>query len=179
MSYFKGGNIIKRVASTASSAGTIVLSISSPQIQVITGTTTETVQLPDATTCPNGLVFTVVNNSTGLVSVNNSASTLILTLSTEQSADFIVTNNGIANGFTPSQGTGSSAAIQPPQAISGSNIDWSAGSFFDQTLSANTTFTFSNQTPGQDIVVRLTNTGSNFTVTWPVSVKWPQQTTPI
>lgn len=57
------------------------------------------------------------------------------------------------------------------QAISASNIDWSTGSAFTKTLGASTTFTFSNQTSGQTIVVRLTNTASNWTVTWP-TVLW-------
>ena len=57
------------------------------------------------------------------------------------------------------------------QSLSGTSIDWSVGNIFTKTLSANTTFTFSNQTSGQTIVVRLTNTASNYTVTWP-SIKW-------
>lgn len=63
------------------------------------------------------------------------------------------------------------------QAISASNIDWSTGYVFTKTLSANTTFTFSNQLSGQTIVVRVTNTASNWTVTWP-TVKWPNQVAP-
>lgn len=63
------------------------------------------------------------------------------------------------------------------QAIASTTIDWSTGNLFTQTLSANTTFTFSNQRSGQTIVVRLTNTASNYTVTWP-SLKWPNQTAP-
>lgn len=57
------------------------------------------------------------------------------------------------------------------QAIGASAIDWSTGNAFTKTLAANTTFTFSNQTSGQTIVVRLTNTASNYTVTWP-TVRW-------
>ncbi len=68
------------------------------------------------------------------------------------------------------------------QALSSTVIDWStvgiAGGIFTKTLSANTTFTFSNAIPGQTIVIRLTNTASNYTVTWP-SMKWPVQTTPV
>lgn len=64
------------------------------------------------------------------------------------------------------------------QAIGASAIDWSTGSVFTKTLGANTTFTFSNQTSGQTIVVRLTNTASNYTVTWP-TVKWPGGTVPV
>lgn len=65
----------------------------------------------------------------------------------------------------------------PDQNISASNIDWSTGNLFSKTLSANTTFTFSSQTSGQVIVVRLTNTASNWTVTWP-TVQWPGGSAP-
>ena len=64
------------------------------------------------------------------------------------------------------------------QAISASDIDWSLASVFTKTLAANTTFTFSNQIAGQVIMVRLTNTASNYTVTWPVGVLWPAGVAP-
>jgi len=56
-------------------------------------------------------------------------------------------------------------------AISASDIDWSTAMSFSKTLGANTTFTFSNAIDGKSIVVALTNTASNYTVTWP-TVKW-------
>ena len=60
-------------------------------------------------------------------------------------------------------------------AISASDIDWSlvakVGGLFTKNLSADTTFTFSNKAAGQTIVVRLTNTASDYTVTWPTA-KW-------
>jgi hypothetical protein len=66
-------------------------------------------------------------------------------------------------------------------AISSTDIDWSTlyktGGLYTKTLGANTTFTFSNKTAGQTIVIRLTNTASNYTVTWP-TIKWPAGTTP-
>ena len=70
-------------------------------------------------------------------------------------------------------------AIIAAQAISGTSIDWATGNVFTKTLSANTTFTFSNQASGQTIVVRLTNTASNYTVTWPGSVLWSGGTAPV
>ncbi len=63
------------------------------------------------------------------------------------------------------------------QAISGTSIDWRTGSVFTKTLSANTTFTFTGQLTGQVIIVRLTNTASNYTVTWP-TVRWVGGTAP-
>jgi hypothetical protein len=60
-------------------------------------------------------------------------------------------------------------------AIAALDIDWATlkpgGGLYTKTLGANSTFTFSNRTAGQTIVVRLTNTASNYTVTWP-TVKW-------
>ena len=61
--------------------------------------------------------------------------------------------------------------------IAASSIDWAAGSSFSKTLSANTTFTFANTTSGQSITVAVTNTASNYTVTWP-TVKWPGDLVP-
>lgn len=63
-------------------------------------------------------------------------------------------------------------------AISALNIDWSLGNVYTKTLAANSTFTFSNLKVGA-IVVRLTNTASNYTVTWPVSVLWSGGTPPV
>lgn len=63
-------------------------------------------------------------------------------------------------------------------AIASTAIDWSAASTFTKTLAANTTFTFSNTTDGQTIVVALTNTASNYTVTWP-TVSWSGGTPPV
>jgi hypothetical protein len=55
-------------------------------------------------------------------------------------------------------------------AISASAIDWATSQSFSKTLGANTTFTFSNTKDGQTIVVALTNTASNYTVTWPTVI---------
>ncbi len=67
-------------------------------------------------------------------------------------------------------------------AIAASAIDWAllkySTGLYTKTLSANTTFTFSNQLAGQTIIIRLTNTASNFTVTWP-TIKWASGVTPV
>lgn len=63
-------------------------------------------------------------------------------------------------------------------AIPSTVVDWSIADVYTKTLSANTTFTFANAIPGQNISVRLTNTASNYTVTWP-SVRWPAATAPV
>jgi hypothetical protein len=78
-------------------------------------------------------------------------------------------------------GTNTGDQIPAVAAISASAIDWATlkltGGIYTKTLAANTTFTFSNLFAGQTIVVRLTNTASNYTVTWP-TVKWTGGTPP-
>lgn len=51
-------------------------------------------------------------------------------------------------------------------------IDWSLAWQYQKTLSVNTTFTFANAVDGMEITVVLTNTASNYTVTWPAGIKW-------
>lgn len=67
--------------------------------------------------------------------------------------------------------------VQPTVTISALDINWSIAQTFKKTLAANSTFTFSNATDGRTIVVVLTNTGSNWTVTWP-TVKWAGNVAP-
>lgn len=62
-------------------------------------------------------------------------------------------------------------------AIAALNIDWSTGVYFTKTLSANSTFTFSNTIAIKTIKVIITNTASNYTVTWP-TVSWSGGTPP-
>ena len=58
------------------------------------------------------------------------------------------------------------------------NINWASSQKFKITLSANATFTFSNDTDGYDILIAITNTASNYTVTWPAGIKWTAATAP-
>lgn len=69
--------------------------------------------------------------------------------------------------LTPSMAGATTAA----QAMSSLNVDWSTGAVFTKTLASGANaITFSNQSSGQVIVVRLT--GSSSTVSWPGTVKW-------
>lgn len=61
--------------------------------------------------------------------------------------------------------------------ITALDINWARGSVFYKTLTASSTFTFSNTADGAQILVILTNTASNYTVTWP-TVSWPGNIAP-
>ncbi len=70
-------NIVTAQASTATAAGTTTLTVSSAPKQFFTGTTTQTIVLPVVSTLPLGHTFTIVNNSTGIVTVQSSGSNVI------------------------------------------------------------------------------------------------------
>lgn len=58
-------------------------------------------------------------------------------------------------------------------------IDLSAGSIQAVTLTGNVTFTFSNPSPGQTLILEITQGGSgSYTATWPATVEWPASTAP-
>lgn len=94
--------------------------------------------------------------------------------------DLNVTNTAdIESGATLTFKAGSKLVVQPTIVISAVNIDWSVAQTFSKTLAADSTFTFSNVTDGRTIVVVLTNTASNYTVTFPVDVRWAGGTQPV
>jgi len=143
---------------------------------------TITITLPTAT---NGRII-MIQDKTGEASTNHITVTPpgSITINGVNSSVLLGVNYG--GWIFTSDGTNWTyyrlAQLPSVQPISASNIDWSTvgigGGLFTKILSANTTFTFSNATPGQTIVIRLTNTASNYTVTWP-SMKWPVQTSPV
>lgn len=104
--------MIENFTSTATAAGTTTLSVTSSPIQQFTGTTTQTVKLPDATTLVVGHYFTVLNRSTGVVTVNDNSNTLVQALNAGAQTTFVLTNNSTAAGVwdaSTSSGSGSVA----------------------------------------------------------------------
>ncbi len=74
-------NHIEGYATTATAAGTTTLVVGSAYQQYFTGTSTQTVVMPVATTLVNGMQFVIVNNSTGNVTVQTSGSVSIQVMS--------------------------------------------------------------------------------------------------
>lgn len=68
-------------------------------------------------------------------------------------------------------GGGGGSATGSQSIISSSSVDWTYTCLY-KTLGANTTFTFSNAADAKTIIIAITNTASNYTVTWPVAVDW-------
>ncbi len=82
------GAFVSSTASTATSAGTLTLTISSAPTQVLTGSTTHTVKLP-TTSVVAGQSYTVINQSSGAVTVQSSGANTITTLAANSGCVFI------------------------------------------------------------------------------------------
>lgn len=71
-------NVINGFTSTATAAGTTVLTATSTGIQEFTGSTTQTVTMPVVSTLPRtGVQYYIVNNSSGVVTVQSSGANTI------------------------------------------------------------------------------------------------------
>jgi hypothetical protein len=147
---------------------------------------TITITLPTPT---NGRLLIIQDkagtNGTNNVTINphasekiNGASSFVMS---QNYGSMRITSDG-TNWFVQNISPNVASTIQPVVALTESGgattINWATGNVFTLTLNANLTISFSNQTAGQTIVIRLTNTASNYTVTWP-TIKWPVQTTPV
>lgn len=81
-------NILEGYATTITAAGTTTLTVASSYQQFFTGTSTQTVVLPVTSTLSLGHVFSIVNNSTGSVTVQSSGANSVLVLAGGTSAVF-------------------------------------------------------------------------------------------
>lgn len=73
-------NYTAGAAAITAAAGTTVLTVGSARTQILIGSTTQTFQLPDATTLRLGQSFIFVNNSSGALTVKDNASTTVETV---------------------------------------------------------------------------------------------------
>lgn len=91
-------NFYSGYTTVTAAAGTTVLTAASTYWQKITGSTTQTFTLPDATTLPLGAAFVFDNDASGNVTINDNSSTLVDTL-VPGAVDFLfVESNGTAAG---------------------------------------------------------------------------------
>jgi hypothetical protein len=122
-------------------------------------------------TVPNGKKMFVYTDGTNVVDIINNFSALsvnndtVATLTATQS----LTNKAIAT---------LGSVTQNVTAVAATAIDCSLGNFFTKTITAPTTWTFTNVPSGAyGFILELTNGGSN-AVVWPAAVKWPNALVP-
>lgn len=94
----RANNFIASYFTTVSSGTPIVLTVASSRVQAITGSSAQTVQLPDATTLTIGSTFEINNNSTGLATITNNGGTTLLTIPSGGYARIINIATSTSNG---------------------------------------------------------------------------------
>ena len=92
-------NLFDGFTNVAASGSQIVLTIASTPSYTITGSGGQTIKLPDATTLPNGAVFSFNNNqSSGAITINNNSNTLVVSVPSGGFAEVVLLDNSIAAG---------------------------------------------------------------------------------
>jgi len=120
-------NLIEPLNTITSAAGTTILTIASNFQQYVVGSTTQTIQLPDATTLSVGFSFYINNRSTGLVTVTNASATTLFIMQSGTSQIFTVTDistaagNWIQNNGTVNAITGKKATFNNTLTIAGTD----------------------------------------------------------
>lgn len=127
----KNNSTASGVATTASAAGTTTLTVGSAQFQQITGSTTQTVVLPDATTLVTGQSFIISNQSSGAVQVNANGGGGVRTVAALTSATITLIAAGSAAGTWDAGTTAAATGLTtsnfvtretPSGSINGSNV---------------------------------------------------------
>lgn len=100
MANFRLGKIQYGSLTTATSGGNLTLVAGSKQFQIFTGTSAHDLTLPSATTTSSGsgISFTVINASTGAITIKNNGGSTIGTVAAGTSVDVILTDHSTANG---------------------------------------------------------------------------------
>lgn len=110
-------------------AGTTTLTVASTQQQIFTGSTTQTMVLPVASTLTLGQVYSVKNNSSGAITIQSSGTNTVATVGAGSNASFtvILTSGTTAASWfavTPSAGAGT---VTNAAALTSNQIVYGAG----------------------------------------------------
>ncbi len=104
--YIKGGALIEDVTSITSAGGTTTLTKASNSAQVVTGTLSQTIVLPNATTLPVGRSFEFHSSTTNIVTIQaNGGATLRILPPKDKSKIRLLTNSTAAGTWTVENGS--------------------------------------------------------------------------
>lgn len=138
-------------ATTTTAAGTTTLTVGSTYVQFFTGSTTQTVTLPVASTLTLGHQFVVNNNSTGAVTVNSSGSNAV-----------VVVNGGTAAILTCILTSGTTAASWSAS-YSGAAVATGKKLTVNNSLTINSTDGITETTPTTSFTTARTDAANTFT----------------
>lgn len=140
----QANNFIDNALTTPTAATTTTLTVASAKIQQFTGSSTQTVVMPAATTMAVGQQFYITNRSTGVVTVNMNGGALLQSLAASSYAIFTLINNGTAAGvwdvgYTAGGGSGTVTTVSVVTANGFTGTVANAGTTPAITLTTNVT----------------------------------------
>jgi hypothetical protein len=83
---------------TVTAAGTTILTVASTYYQHFSGSTTQTLQMPNATTCPLGMAYLIDNDSSGTVTITNNSGSTLYTVPSGCAGYMYLLDNTTTNG---------------------------------------------------------------------------------
>lgn len=86
------------IATIVTSGGTTTLTFNSANIQRFTGSSTQILVLPNATTLDNGIQYHILNESTSAITINRNDASLLYTLPAQSNTIVTLAANGTAAG---------------------------------------------------------------------------------
>ena len=78
-SFFKSVHLVETPTTQATSGGTTTLTLASQTVQRFTGASNQTVVLPAATTLSLGMYYLIINNSTGVLTIQDGGTNTLVT----------------------------------------------------------------------------------------------------
>ena len=164
-----GNSFFAGFTSVAASVTQITMTAASTPVYSITGSGGQVIQLPNATTLPNGVIFSFNNNqSSGAITVNNNSGTLVVSVPSGGYTTVVLLSNATAAGTwdrhdqTPSNVSWSTNTLDYPGSITnstwnGNTVAVSRGGTGAVTLTGyvkgngTSAFTASSNIPSSDI----------------------------
>lgn len=157
---FSSPNFLQGYTTTATSAGTTTLTVSSNELQYFTGTTTQTVVLPVTSTLVLGQSFTITNNSTGIITIQSSGANTVQVMG---SASQLIVTCILTSGTTAASWSVEYSYLSGTRSITGG----AANDILYQSAASTTTFlvpvnnavltTDGGTTPTYSTIVPVTN----------------------
>jgi hypothetical protein len=158
------GKLIKQAATvTVAQGGTGATSLTTNNVLLGNGTSALQVVAPGTTgnlLTSNGTTW---ESSAPAVTASSTTTFTNKTLTAPESTGAIYDNGSVRGNIV---------------AVAALDIDCAAGNYFTKTISADSTFTFSNAPSSRSYAFTLELTQTSGNVTWPAAVKWPKDTPP-
>lgn len=168
-SNLSANSLIPGFATTATAAGNTVLTVASKQIQEFTGTLTQTVTMPVASTLVAGQQYVIINNSSANVTVNSSGGNAIqvMAANTTLYLDLVLASGTTAaswnSGYVFDNGAGVLSITGTANQVIASASTGAVTLSLPQSIATTSTPTFANVIESSTAVTRTNS--SSYTLT--------------